>query len=212
MEQIIFYGLYPLGRVGDFESNGVFITTLIHKVDFYDRLVQVNAFYTVVRVHVSNVFAWDTQLQSGAATAVKYLVRQEQEEPAAASGFARLTGSPKIVDPKAHGQDSLPPKAFLDPFPVPPSNKDDVGDDTEKNYGNENPLLVGVNPCHRVLLALDRKLLAVLRLMADRLQIIDIQPDILPVSFWPGCVCTHGYFPWPQGWNRRFLHLTGPGF
>lgn len=44
MEQIIFYGLYPLGRVGDFKSSGVFIATLIHKVDFYDGLVQVNAF------------------------------------------------------------------------------------------------------------------------------------------------------------------------
>ena len=44
MEQIIFYDLYPLRRVGDFKSSGIFIATLIYKVNFYDGLVQVNAF------------------------------------------------------------------------------------------------------------------------------------------------------------------------
>ena len=145
--------MYPLGRVGNFKGSAVLSVIFIPEIDFYDRLVQINAFYAVVRVHMGDVFTWDVQLQPGGAAAVKKSVRQEQEKPAAPAWFSRFAGSSKIVDTKAHGQDFLPAEALFNPFPVSPSNKGDIGDDAEKYECNEQPLLVCVNTCHEFALS-----------------------------------------------------------
>ncbi len=132
--------MYPLGRVGDFKGSAVFFVVFIHEIDFYDRLVQVNALYTVVRVHMRDVFTWDVQFQSGGATAVKKPVRQKQEKPAAPAWLSWFAGSSEIVDTKAHGQDFLPAEPLFDPFPVSPSNKGDIGDDSEKYECNDQSI------------------------------------------------------------------------
>ena len=67
--------MYPLGRIGNFEGSAILQVVFIHEIDFHDRLVQINAFYAVVRVYVRDVFTSDAQLKTGGPTAVKNSVR-----------------------------------------------------------------------------------------------------------------------------------------
>ena len=138
----------PLGRVGDFECGAVPVIFLIDEIDYDNRLVEINAFYAVARIHMSDAAGCNVQLQAGSPAAVKNPVLQKQEKSAASSRFSRFAGPSKIPHTKTHGQDFLPAETLLNPFSVPPSNKGDIGDDAEKYERNEYPLLVGVEVVH----------------------------------------------------------------
>ena len=148
IKQIVLDGLDPLGRVGDFEGGAVPFIILVDKVDLHYGLVQVVAFYAIVRVNLGDIFSDNGKFQLDGSAAVKKLVRQEQQKPAAFSGLARFAGPAEIVYAKTHGQDLLIAEALLDPFAVPPANKGNIADDAEEDEGDIYPLLVGVKVLH----------------------------------------------------------------
>ena len=138
----------PLGGVGDLEGGSVPVVVFVDEIDLHNRLVQVVAFNAVVRVDADDFIADNAQLQPDGSAAVKNLILQEQQKPAAFSRLARFAGPAEIVHPEAHGQDLFIAKTVFDPIAVTPADKGNVADDAEKDEGNEDPSLVGVEIIH----------------------------------------------------------------
>jgi len=148
LKEIILYGVDPLGGVRDLERGSVLVVVFVDEIDLHHRLVQVVAFDAVVRVDADDFIAVNVQLKPGGSAAVKNLILQEQQKPAAFSRLARFAGPAEIVHPEAHGQDLFIAKTVFDPIAVTPADKGNVADDAEKDEGNEDPSLVGVEIIH----------------------------------------------------------------
>ena len=74
--------------------------------------------------------------------AVKQCIVEQQQEAAAAAGFARLRSLSEKVHPEAQGQNRPAAETLVDPLTVAPAHPGNIADDPEKDDRNKNPLLL----------------------------------------------------------------------
>ena len=104
--------------------------------------MKVHAFVGSVVINPCDARARDLQFNFFNPAAVKQRIVEQQQETAAAAGFARLRSPSEKVHPEAHGQNRPTAESVFDPFTVAPAHPGNIADDAEKNDRNENPLLI----------------------------------------------------------------------
>ena len=76
-EQAVFNGVDPLRRVGDFKGGGIFLVIFIDKVDFDQRLMQVDALMGFIVVDPGNAGCGNFELEFFQPAAVKQPVGKQ---------------------------------------------------------------------------------------------------------------------------------------